>query len=618
MTPGVLPGIADDRSLEKQMEKQMGCMAGFLQLFDRHQILAGKRVYSAKRLTPSSSFDSVSEKSIGSPAFSAELKPQPPPQQQQQQTPLPEAEFTKQPAAEAAGLDHKPSLSPEIRSPLPDLSASADVAARMPLALPVLDFREGRRSSWKLKEAPRLSLDSRAIVDGKGSFYPKEIRTVPVIEEESNDKQRRSPGVVARLMGLEALPDSGGELLRKAELRRSSSESRASRDLRFIDGNAFQIRQTPPPLPNSATVRRNVIQGNVIPEERPKAQGGKSLGPKPSPWNAKKSFDSQDFFPEPRRAGSFYGEFERRLKLRGVDVDEPAKDLETLKHIMEALQLKGLLHSKKSDDSRWNFIYNRQAVIDSPIFVMKPFRSAMPPGKIGSESPPSIPRPKPAATAAIKRNLIAETIPPLRSRRERADIERNLQNERRMRNVRSAADSNESSSSSSSKSPSSLARRSATNAAGISPNKKGKDFSSNSLRIGVKKIRSDASKSPRNRRTAEISPRERLSPAHMDDESSTISESSISASYQTDSDKMKADEYKEGRSLLERCDKLLHSIAEMTNAGEQQPSPVSVLDSSFYQDDSYPSPDMKRCIDFKGKDYYALHFAFAAFACSEA
>lgn len=55
----------------------------------------------------------------------------------------------------------------------------------------------------------------------------------------------------------------------------------------------------------------------------------------------------------------------------------------------------------------------------------------------------------------------------------------------------------------------------------------------------------------------------------------------------------------EGRSLLERCDKLLHSIAEMT-ASELQPSPVSVLDSSFYKDESSPSPVMKRSIDFKG------------------
>lgn len=68
------------------------------------------------------------------------------------------------------------------------------------------------------------------------------------------------------------------------------------------------------------------------------------------------------------------------------------------------------------------------------------------------------------------------------------------------------------------------------------------------------------------------------------------------------------EEYKEGKSLLERCDRLLHSIAEITAAAEshqhqqqqQQPSPVSVLDSSFYKEESSPSPIMKRSIEFEG------------------
>ncbi|KAI7990228.1 Protein LONGIFOLIA 1 [Camellia lanceoleosa] len=55
-----------------------------------------------------------------------------------------------------------------------------------------------------------------------------------------------------------------------------------------------------------------------------------------------------------------------------------------------------------------------------------------------------------------------------------------------------------------------------------------------------------------------------------------------------------------GRSLLERCDKLLHSRAEMMNGTELQPSTVSALDSSFYKDESSsPSPVMKRSIEFK-------------------
>lgn len=49
MTTGI---VKDQQKLEKQIEKQMGCMAGFLQIFDRHQIITGKRIYSSKRLPP--------------------------------------------------------------------------------------------------------------------------------------------------------------------------------------------------------------------------------------------------------------------------------------------------------------------------------------------------------------------------------------------------------------------------------------------------------------------------------------------------------------------------------------------------------------------------------------
>jgi len=63
----------------------------------------------------------------------------------------------------------------------------------------------------------------------------------------------------------------------------------------------------------------------------------------------------------------------------------------------------------------------------------------------------------------------------------------------------------------------------------------------------------------------------------------------------------KVDVYnRQGKTLLERCDKLLHSIAEMAaaEAGDSQPSPVSVLDASIYHEDSSPSPVLKRTLDF--------------------
>lgn len=608
----------------QSLEKQMGCMAGFLQLFDRHQILAGKRIYSTKRLPPAAADGSTSsEKSVSSP----------PPLQQQEKNPA-SVEFTKA-ATGAAARESKVSPTPALRSPVLETTSATPPPEKLPektpLPLPIFEFKEGFRSSWKFRESPRLSLDSRAIVDGKGSVFPREIRTNAAILaaqnreisaqsaaeiEEENENQRRSPSVVARLMGLEALPNSARESpSARAELRRSASESRASRDLmqcRFID----QIKpQKPKPQPQP----QKAVQDNAVKEERSGAsrrphsaefrcRASKTDPPKDpmsSPWNLRKSFfDSQDFFPEPKRTGTLYGEIEKRLKMRGID--ETAKDLETLKQILEALQLKGLLHSKRSEEQiagHPNFIFDRQFTHeDPPIVLVKPMRrtASIINRTPGNESPPSNSR----SRSGIRRNLVAEPQPMAVSpRRDRAEIERRNRNSRPLDSSESGA-----------KSPSSPARRRALS---IETQKKGKDYCSerdrksypsSSPKIGSKKAGPDPfpvpvpTRSPKNRKqTAEISSRERIY-SLTEDESSTISESSVSASSQmeTELQRTKMDEYKEGRSLLERCDKLLHSIAEIT-ATEQQPSPVSVLDSSLYKDDTSPSSISKRCIDFNGQ-----------------
>ncbi|KAJ6817089.1 protein LONGIFOLIA 1 [Iris pallida] len=254
MAPVVLPPLTDESRLDKQLERQMGCMTGFLQLFDRQQ-----RIYAPKRLASSGS-TSPSERSECFPS------------------------------------------SPESATPTKTSPTS-------PLPFPVFD-------SWKLREAPRLSLDSR--------LRPRDPRSMPPTEaaraDADTDRNRRPTSVVARLMGLDALP----------ELRRSASESRASRDPhRFLDESLFR---KPAPAPCS-----------------------RSKTPPPLPPAKKSFFDACDFFPE----------VERRLRMRGID--EPAKDLEALKQFLEASQLKGLLHcpgrqgqSRKPDNA------------PPPIVVLKP------------------------------------------------------------------------------------------------------------------------------------------------------------------------------------------------------------------------------------------------------
>ncbi|KAK2648451.1 hypothetical protein Ddye_015940 [Dipteronia dyeriana] len=586
MTTGL---VKDQQKLEKQIEKQMGCMAGFLQIFDRHQILTGKRIYTTKRLPPTPAVDSTHESensSIGSPAMSSELE-----KQQGRSMPSPDR------------LKQSPVM--ELRSPTPEAATPAESQSKLTLPLPVFEFKDGARSSWKFcKEAPRLSLDSRAVVDAKGSLKAREIRTNAAIlsanrcenntEEAAGDdieKQRRSTSVIARLMGLEPLPNSDPEPEKKSELRRSASESRVSKEYRFIDGINFQLKQSQPSN-SQGNISSNVIrQNNAGREERmngrqvdPKqftvrnVRGEAAKAPQRGGIGQRKSFfDSADFFPEPKQTASIYGEFEKRLKMRGID--EPSKDLETLKQILEALQLKGLLHPKKNfnQSNLRNFVYD-----ESPIVVMKPGSVVNRQGRLANESSASSFR----SRTSPRRNL--DMSPAVSPRRDRPEVDRNARNHSPNRGRNSMSPTR---SESGVKSPS---RRRALN---VETQRKVNNESCTEQRRVSPKIngrRAGSDRSPRvTKPTAEICYKDSkggFTPA--EDETCTISETSSHTDTGLQRSKV------EGRSLLERCDKLLHSIAEMT-ASELQPSPVSVLDSSFYKDESSPSPVMKRSIDFK-------------------
>ena len=203
------------------------------------------------------------------------------------------------------------------------------------------------------------------MVDAKGTLH-LHAREIP--SENDGDKQRRSTSVIAKLMGLEPLPDSEPRPGPVAKLQRSASESRVSRDLplplplpqcRFMDANNF---------PSAVQVSNVVLENNNSVIDA-RLSNGRAADP-PRQRTKKSFYDSADFFPEPKHTASVYGEIERRLRMRGIN--EPSKDLHTLKHILEALQLKGLLHSNNKPNQ-------------SPIVVMKPVRSV---NRTGNHSPP--------------------------------------------------------------------------------------------------------------------------------------------------------------------------------------------------------------------------------------
>ncbi|XP_016496825.2 protein LONGIFOLIA 1 isoform X1 [Nicotiana tabacum] len=604
-------------------DRRMGCMAGFLQIFDRNHILAGKRLYATKRLPHFTVVDDASEpdKFVTSPAVSKELgKPHP---ARPGETPSPDR--SKQPAAEVSPVE-------------PAVSVPVETPPKSPLPLPIFEVKDGTRSSWKFcKEAPRLSLDSRAVVDAKGSLRPRELRTKSSTLSanrgentedgaDGDDNQRPCPSVIARLMGLEPLPQSSPEALPQAELRRSASESRVSRDLfngRFVEGNHVDLKELNHPRSNisnnamkdNAANERRSSMSNARPMdrmgyplknekiERPKASN-RSLNSSPwkSPQHRKCFFDTADIFPEPKQTVSLYGEIDKRLKMRGID--EPSKDLETLKQILEALQLKGLLHTKRPSEQigHRNFVYDPTYSSDeSPIVLMRPSRSVSPSQRrMANVTPPSNMRSR--NVIGRRPNLSSESLPSVSPYRERPASERNARSPLRARDSGSPTQrENSVRLSNSVAKPKNLNVETRRIAGEPIENRRGSPVQSPKLSSRRSSLEQNVTKgSPRNKREmAESKQKEKITTFVTEDESSSISESTVSSSFQTDAERSNLEDYNEGRSLLERCDKLLNSIAEM-NAPESQPSPVSVLDSSFYRDDSpSPSPIMKRNIDFK-------------------
>ncbi|CAD5172705.1 unnamed protein product [Musa acuminata subsp. malaccensis] len=569
MASGAGRGLVD----RKHFERQMGCMAGFLNLFDRHQILARKRLPPA----PAAGSALPKERSRASAA--------------------------------AFAKERRPSPSLERHSP-------AEIPS-IPYPRPVFEVTDEARSSWKLREAPPLSLNSRAMADAKGKLRRREIRTASPTASPSNhsdssaaadesEKQRRGPSVVARLMGLEALPDPASAFEDESDrlvLRRSASESRVPRDpsyYQFLDVGSF------PKAPPVETSHLGDIR--LSDAKKSKSPARNLLLP---PLQRKRFFDAEDFFPVTKRWVLLPSELEKRSLMRGMD--EAARDLETLKQILEALQLKGLLHSKPPD---YRINGGRDHIDDhltdiSPIVVIEP--APTPPQRPLSEPrPPLLRRP-----GNGRRNAAAETAAQPVPRNRTVDrIPTGSKSSSARQRISNSIESGKS------RSPSQ--RISTVDPRKTPPN-----------RLGPSPL---AGRPPPNLRPKqEVVSKPRIRSPVPEDVSATTSP--LERSW--------AEDHREGRQLLERCDRLLHCIAAFTAAeqdaeaveqnpslavsveqnpslavsvaqnpslavaveqkpslavaAEQQPSPVSILDSSLLGEGNSPrSPVSKRSIDFEG------------------
>ncbi|XP_020208263.1 protein LONGIFOLIA 2 [Cajanus cajan] len=231
------------------------------------------------------------------------------------------------------------------------------------------ESRDTIKSTPKLKELPRLSLDSKEgslrtySSDSKPSHLSRNIYSGTStsndkfsIPQQSSATPSRPPSVVAKLMGLEALPDSSLAVDTQSSSTEAysaqdngqfprSSKNGLTRPLRISNSPKISLKDpTSPRRKNPDLVMKPISSSRVPIEPAPwKQQEGNRSSQKPSLRTSKASARAPESFP------SVYSEIEKRLK--DLEFKQSGKDLRALKQILEAMQEKGLLESRKEEEA---------------------------------------------------------------------------------------------------------------------------------------------------------------------------------------------------------------------------------------------------------------------------
>jgi len=231
------------------------------------------------------------------------------------------------------------------------------------------ESRETIRSAPKLKEFPRHSLDSK---EGSWRTYSSEAKPNHLSrnsygatsisnekfsspQQSSSSSQSRPPSVVAKLMGLEAIPDSSfaGDTqpgsTEPFSAQDNSQFPKASkngfiRPLRVSNSPKISLKDPTSPRRKNSEVVMKPVSSSKFPLE-------------PAPWkqqyDANRNSQKQSLrtTKAPLRtldsSPSVYSEIEKRLK--DLEFKQSGRDLRALKQILEAMQEKGLLESRKDE-----------------------------------------------------------------------------------------------------------------------------------------------------------------------------------------------------------------------------------------------------------------------------
>ncbi|XP_009767261.1 protein LONGIFOLIA 2-like [Nicotiana sylvestris] len=229
------------------------------------------------------------------------------------------------------------------------------------------ESRDISKSALKLKELPRLSLDSRVSPvrslnsEPKSNFssksmqkdsgYNSNAKSPPLLQTFGT--QARPPSVVAKLMGLETLPDAVSSTDSKTG---SSKSSQVEETVSFP--RSSEVSEPCKPIRTSNSTK-NLWKEPTSPRWRNPDMAMKPISRfpiEPAPW---KQVDKTRAYEKPvsrtskapvKPASPFpsvYSEIEKRLK--DLEFTQSGKDLRALKQILEAMQVKGLLETEKEE-----------------------------------------------------------------------------------------------------------------------------------------------------------------------------------------------------------------------------------------------------------------------------
>ncbi|TYH56085.1 hypothetical protein ES332_D09G283600v1 [Gossypium tomentosum] len=513
------------------------------------------------------------------------------------------------------------------------------------------------KSTPKLKEQSRLSLDSRewSMKGSKNltkSFHNTGNSNIP---PQSPGSQSRPANIVAKLMGLEPLPDHSSGVMNTCTVEDSNPflqplrANDLNRPTRTSNGTRSSLKgPTSPRWKNPDMIMKPILSSRFPIEPAPWRYANGSRGTQKQPLKHVKVPPKP-----PNCSPSVYSEIEKRLK--DLEFRHSGKDPRALKQILEAMQAKGLLETGKEEQAA-NLVSQRdyEPKCTSPGQHLRGQRSQRGSDSIGTyESPIVIMKP---AKLVEQVSMHASTVVPIVDISSLPKIQNgaSVDNKRGSISSRPARDHTSRNSQSTSIAGSTNKRASSRNLGTIqSSTKPPKESTASSVkssggsvspRLQQKKLELDRRSRPptppsdpsKLRRQSNRHPLESGSPSgkrrskshntqQCDDQLSQVSSESWTSSHQGDDVSLQSDSNltleskldtevtSRERSIETNCSqspsmnttkysvsgimqkkstsRLVEdgSVAELAMVTPEQPSPVSVLDTSIYRDDA-PSP----------------------------